>query len=160
MNAPAALITERARVLRVEQGIAWVRCESQSGCARCAAGQGCGGGIFARLLRGRLQELPVEARFAVSPGDQVLVGLSVSAVQTASLLLYGLPLFGVISGAVAGWLAGGSDLHTLLGLAAGFGIGLLIAGRSAAVLSGSSSVHPVLLRKLADGEPCPASPLA
>lgn len=153
-------ITERARVLRVEAGIAWVSCESQAGCARCAAGQGCGGGIFSKLLRGRLEELPVPTDLALAPGDFVLIGLAQSAVQNASLLLYGLPLAGVILGALGGWLLGASDPATFLGLAAGFAAGLLLARRGARRLAGSSSLQPVLLRKLAEGEPCSAGPLA
>lgn len=161
MNDPAIpleLITERARVLRVAHDVVWVRCESQAGCARCAAGQGCGGGLFARLLRGRLQELPValppefSARIAV--GDTVLIGLSVAAVQNASLLLYGVPLAGLLVGAVVGQV-GGNDAFALAGAAAGLLAGLSLARVLAARSARHGGLEPVLLRTLASGEACP-----
>lgn len=149
------IISERARVLRVDGNVAWVRCETQSGCARCAAGQGCGGGLFSRLLRGRLQELPIATEITVQPGDWVLIGLSTSAVQNASLLLYGCPLAGLLVGAISGSLVAPGDLVSLAGMAAGLASGLWLARRLAARLSGSA-LQPVLLRRLNEHEPCPA----
>ena len=154
------LITERARVLRVADGVAWVHCESQAGCARCAAGQGCGGGIFAKLLRGRLQELPVvlpasRERDPVA-GEWLLIGLSTSAVQHASLLMYGLPLAGLMLGSIAGSLFLANDAVALLGAVLGLGTGLLLARRRAGRITDDGHLQPVLLRILAPGEPCPA----
>lgn len=153
------MITERARVLRVSADTAWVQCESQSGCARCAAGEGCGGGLFARLLRGRLQELPVALPPALAgrllDGEHVLIGLSARAVQSASLLLYGLPLAGLLAGAVAGELLAGGDAAALAGTVAGMGAGLLLARLQGRRLAGSAALSPVLLRRLGAAEPCP-----
>src|SRR5690606_29045239 len=121
---PGDIIQERARILRIEGDTAWVQCESQAGCARCAAGEGCGAGLFAKLLRGRLQELPVilpqPLTAHVGDGDWLLLGLSVSAVQSASFLLYGLPLAGLMLGAVAAGLLVPGDAAALAGAAAGF----------------------------------------
>ena len=152
-----ALITERARVLRVNGNTAWVHCESQAGCARCAAGEGCGAGLFAKLLRGRLQELPVnvpsELVGQVGPGDAVLLGLPVSAVQDASLLLYGVPLAGLLVGAVAGGQLSG-DPGAFIGAVAGLGGGLWFARQRGAAVG--ERLEPVLLRAIAEHEPCPA----
>lgn len=159
MNPPgssAEIIAERACVLRVNGDVAWVRCETQSGCARCAAGQGCGGGLFSRLLRGRLQELPVTTEIAVQPGDWVLIGLSTSAVQNASALLYGCPLAGLLAGTIIGSQLSPGDATTLIGLAAGLAAGLVLAHRLATRLAGKSALQPVLLRRLNEHEPCPA----
>lgn len=156
------MITERARVLRVAGDTAWVQCESQAGCARCAAGEGCGGGLFARLLRGRLQELPVALAGSdvVHAGDGVLIGLSTSAVQRASFLMYGLPLLALILGSLAGDFALGNDAAALLGgvIAAA---GAFAYARHRAVRDfGDGRLQPVLLRTLRPGEPCPAAPEA
>lgn len=154
------MISERARVLRVADGIAWVHCESQAGCARCAAGEGCGGGVFARLLRGRLQELPLALpgpmADQVAAGDWVLVGLSTRAVQAASMLLYGLPLLGLVVGASAGDLWLGGDLAALAGAVAGLVAGFLAAHARARRLADDPGMAPVLLRRLLPGEACPA----
>lgn len=166
MHAPGnlpELMTERARVLRVSGGVAWVNCESQAGCARCAAGEGCGAGLFAKLLRGRLQELPVALPRHLDhlvPGDQVLVGLSVRAVQSASFLLYGLPLAGLLAGAVLCGIAWPGDAAAFAGAAAGLCGGAWLARRKSAALAGDSALQPVLLQRLDPLEPCPARPEA
>lgn len=160
LPAASELITERARVLRVADGVAWVQCESQAGCARCAAGEGCGAGLFSRLLRGRLQELPVRlpGNLEREPfsGEWVLIGLSTAAVQNASLLMYGLPLAGLLGGAVAGSLGAGNDLFALLGALAGMTAGFVLARWRAAHVAGDGSLQPVMLRILRPEEPCPA----
>lgn len=167
MNAGSAgsrsaseLITERARVLRVADGIAWVQCESQAGCARCAAGEGCGAGLFARLLRGRLQELPVRLSDSAmpepAPGEWVLIGLSTSAVQNASFLMYGLPLAGLLAGAILASVARGNDLVALLGAIAGLFTGLALARWRAGRIADRGSLQPMILRSLRPEEPCPA----
>lgn len=153
------LITERARVLRVADGVAWVQCESQSGCARCAAGEGCGGGLFAKLLRGRLEELPVtlpadRVRDPL-PGDWLLIGLSTSAVQSASLLMYGLPLAGLLAGAMGSAFMLANDLVALAGALLGLSAGLWLARRQATKLGSDGRLRPVLLRYLMAEEPCP-----
>lgn len=55
-------------------------------------------------------------RFAV--GDAVVVRLPERYILLGSLLLYGLPLAALISGAAAGAAAAGSDLGTALGAVA------------------------------------------
>ncbi len=155
---PEELITERARVLRVVDHVAWVHCESQSGCARCAAGEGCGAGLFARLLRGRLQELPVPVPRgfgSLAAGDHVLLGLSAAAVQNASILLYGAPLAALLLGALAGDLAIGGDAGALPGAILGLVTGAWFAHRRAGRLAGDAALQPVILRRLAECEPCP-----
>lgn len=151
-------------------GVAWVQCESQAGCARCAAGEGCGAGLFARLLRGRLQELPVRLSASAArepvPGEWVLIGLSTSAVQNASFLMYGLPLVGLLVGAVSGSIALGSmglvslalgnDLAALLGAVIGLVGGLALARRYAGRITDHGNLHPTILRTLRPEEPCPS----
>ena len=160
-GTPHEMITERARVLRVNGTTVWVHCESQAGCARCAAGEGCGGGLFSKLLRGRLQELPLALPAAlagaVAAGDWVLVGLSTRAVQAASTLLYGLPLAMLLAGAIAGDLLWPGDAAAFAGAVLGLGTGLLIARRLGNRLEHRQALSPVLLRRLEANEPCPAS---
>lgn len=151
-------IEERARVLRAEHGTAWLHCESQAGCQRCAEGRGCGGGVFARLLKRRLEEMPVENTLGVAAGDAVLVGLEPAAVQNAALMMYGLPLAGLLSGAVFGSMLGeaGQDAGAMLGAALGFVVGFGLARWLSQRLGHDARYRPVLLRRLRPDEPCPA----
>lgn len=141
-------------MLRVADGVAWLRCESQAGCQRCAEGRGCGGGIFARLLGDRLQEIPVSVTEPVEADDWVMVGLEPVAVQNAAFLMYGLPLGLLLLGAIIGDRVGG-DLPALLlgglGLAAGF-VGARLLSRQG---ERGQRYQPVMLRRLEAGESCP-----
>lgn len=97
-------------------------------CSRCAAGQGCGAGVFARLFSRRPVRLPGPPGLAASPGTRVRVGLPAASLARIALRLYGLPLLAfVAAAAAAGSLAAtpamADFLADFLALAAG-----LIAG--------------------------------
>ncbi|MDX1442446.1 MAG: SoxR reducing system RseC family protein [Gammaproteobacteria bacterium] len=143
-------------MLRVADGVAWLRCESQAGCQRCAEGRGCGGGIFSRLLGDRLQEIPVNVTEPVAPDDWVMVGLEPVAVQNAAFLMYGLPLALLLVGAIAGdWIGG--DLPALLGSASGLVAGFALARYWSGQGGRGHRYQPVMLRRLEPGEPCPSN---
>jgi sigma-E factor negative regulatory protein RseC len=76
-------------------------------CQRCARGEGCGAGVFARLFSRRSTRVTLPGSLAVSCGDWVRVGLEPRQLVLAAAVHYGLPLLGFLSGAVAGHLAMG-----------------------------------------------------
>jgi sigma-E factor negative regulatory protein RseC len=96
------MIEEQARVVAVAGDMAEVATLRHSACAGCAAKSGCGTSLLAawfpeRELTFRLRN-PVDARV----GDTVVIGLNEDALQRSSLLLYGLPLIGLLGGAIVG----------------------------------------------------------
>lgn len=121
------MIEEQARVVAVAGDMAEVATLRHSACGHCAAKNGCGTSLLAawfpqRELTFRLRN-PVDARV----GDTVVIGLNEDALQRSSLLLYGLPLIGLLGGAIVGersfaalaWPAElGAVTGSLLGLAA------------------------------------------
>ncbi|MEE8119010.1 MAG: SoxR reducing system RseC family protein [Gammaproteobacteria bacterium] len=150
------MILERARVERVTAPYAWVRCESQVGCQRCAEGKGCGGGIFSGLLRGRLSL--VKAVFHESPrvGDVVMIGIEESALLIAALLLYMVPLAGLFIGA---WLAlsvvsSGDELAVFSGGVTGFMVSWVVIRQAARNHGWAKRFQPVVVQTLAEKEPC------
>ncbi len=87
------MIRESATVLRVEGPVVWVRCRAQAGCARCAEGRGCGGGLLGRLLGDRLREVrAVNESLSLEPGEQVVIGLGDSVLLRAASVMYLVPL--------------------------------------------------------------------
>jgi sigma-E factor negative regulatory protein RseC len=123
------VIEQQGRVDRVDGGMAWVQVGGRSGCEACDAGQGCGAGVFVRLLDSREARIRVENTLAAVPGDPVLLGLSEQSYLALVLRLYGLPL---VAGLLAGVLAFGvaSRLADLSGAALDLTVGLaaLVAG--------------------------------
>lgn len=113
------MIEEQAEVTGVDGFHAWVACRAQQDCARCAAGQGCGGGILGRWLGDRLHRVRAVHDGGVRVGDCVVIGVDERVILFAALLVYGVPLAALLAGALLGQLLAGHDAGALAGLLAG-----------------------------------------
>lgn len=117
------MIEERAWVIEAGDRYAWVETQPRTACGACPAGQGCG--ILAGAFRQRCTRLRVLTEFPVRAGDEVIIGIAENALLKGSLAVYGVPLAGLLLGAVLGQLAvGGGEVGAVLlgsgGLAGGF----------------------------------------
>lgn len=136
------MIEQPAQVMEIDADRVLVRTEPQSGCHSCSAQGGCGTSLIGRLFPERprhrialaLQDFPQRPRV----GDHVLLGIAENQLQQTGLLLYALPLAGLIGGAVlgsamheAGWLALAADPSSMLFGGVGFVLALGLARRAA-----------------------------
>ena len=102
---------------------------ADTGCPRCAAGKGCGAGLFSGRSGSTEVELQLPAGHQYRVGDEVTLSIASSSLLRAALLAYGLPLAGTVLALTIGWLvlAPLSDraaaLIALAGLLAGFVVG-------------------------------------
>ena len=131
------MITEQAIVTRREGRRIELELLRQSACDPCQLKQGCGTGSLGRLLGHRRRPLVLETEQALQPGDRVEIGLAEAALVKASLLVYGLPLAGLIlfgmsavSLNLADWLVA---LASLAGLFAGHRAAAMLGGRLASM---------------------------
>ena len=126
------MFTHSGRIVAVDDRHVRVCVTPRPGCARCEAGQGCGGGLFGRLVSRGESELTVRRPSGrVAPGDAVRIGVPARSLVRASIVVYGLPLVGLLVGSAAGgWLAG-ADAGAIAGGVVGLVSGIL-AGRAAA----------------------------
>lgn len=149
------MLEERARILSVEAHSVWVEANRQQGCAKCDAGQGCGGGMLNKLVRRKSSRLEVRCDLAgIQPGDSVVVGFDERALLHTSFMAYLLPLLGLFSGALlAERLLQANDLIValagLLGLVAGF-IGFYHFSEKKRILE---QYQPRVLRRLTELSP-------
>lgn len=90
------MVTERAIVVRYQHGRAELAVQRANACAHCELAAGCGTGAIGRLLGDRRKPIIIDTDRPLNPGDLVTLGLSERAVVKASLLLYGLPLIGLV----------------------------------------------------------------
>lgn len=104
------MIEQTAVLMRTSGDRAWVRLGGQSGCPLCDAGQGCGGGLFGRLLRRRPVEVEVGNRIQAAAGQAVLLGLPESAFLSLVFSVYGWPLLAGLAGALLSHQMGGARL--------------------------------------------------
>lgn len=146
------MIRERARVLDPFDGGAWVRTEAQAGCARCAAGQGCGSATLGRLLGDRLTRVEVTSETPLAAGALVEIGIDERMLTQASLVVYGFPLVLLLAGAALGAALGG-DLAAAGGAMLGLLAGSAAARRIARALA-PTALRPRVLRALADADRC------
>lgn len=121
----------RGRILSIERDgaspRAVVEVARSPGCARCAAGKGCGAGLPGAGSQPRRVEALLAAGLELNEGDEVCFELAPHNVLRASVIVYGLPLGGAVTGAGFAYLAGAGDLGAavaaLVGLAAGVAVG-------------------------------------
>lgn len=110
------MIKESGRVVAVERDGLWVETVQQSSCNSCAAKSGCGQGLMAKwglqtsyirvLLAGRDKgSYPI--------GSRVEFGVPEAVVVNGSLLVYLLPLLGLVTSAGLGELWSTSELASL-----------------------------------------------
>lgn len=120
----------RGRVLSVSPGQdgvhAVVAVDDAPVCPRCAAGKGCGAGIFAAGSAARQIEAIAAEGIHPRVDDRVEISLAPDNLLRAAGTVYGLPMIGAIAGAgVAYWLwpgDAGAALLALLGLGAGLAV--------------------------------------
>jgi sigma-E factor negative regulatory protein RseC len=105
-------------------------------CARCASGRGCGAGLLGSGRKTLLVQVALPPGNALRQGDRVSLALQGTQLLRATLLVYGLPLAGVLLVMTLGsllvadmgdWLAAGLAAG---GLAAGAAAGRRLLGNS------------------------------
>ena len=94
------MIEQQANVISADSSTAWLRLGGQSGCPACDAGEGCGAGVFGKLLNRRELNLRVKNTIGAVAGQAVLVGLTEAAFLRFVFHLYGIPLLAGLAGAL------------------------------------------------------------
>jgi len=133
------MIEQNVQVLRCDDDLISVRMGAQTGCTACDNGQGCGAGLFAKLLRNK----PVVLELArdgltVETGQMLTLAFPESVYVKMVFAYYGWPLLAALAGALFGhglatWLtfaSGPVDLATLIGGILAAWIGIRVTGRS------------------------------
>lgn len=147
-EAGAADIQEEGVVVAVAADGVWVETQRQSGCQSCSSRGGCGVGIMQKALNRRRHTVRVQTNLPVQVGDHVRLLLPAAALVQASLLMYFLPLLGLIVGAVVGQTLLGSNGAAMIGAAIGFFAVLLFIARQQNGLSRSGRYAPRIERVL------------
>ena len=98
---------ELATVVAIEGEHAWVVCERRSACSGCQQQSNCGTGTVAKAFRISAQRLRVKMTTQVRVGQQIRLGIPQQSLLRGAALVYVLPLFCLLAGALLGqlWLA-------------------------------------------------------
>lgn len=116
---------ELATVVAIEGDHAWVECERRSACSGCQQQSNCGTGTVAKAFPLKAPRLRVRLTAEVRVGQQVRLGIPQESLLRGAALVYVLPLFCLLAGALLGqlWLApllsGGEGITILCSLLGG-----------------------------------------
>ena len=141
-----------ATVISISGSQARVEVADRSACPRCAAGKGCGAGIFGPNRESISLTVDIAEGVDIVAGDQVTLSLAPADLVHAAFFAYGAPLLGVLSAAGLAYLLVDplSDfvaaVFSISGLLAGGIAGRVFAKRDDCVnrLSPSISGHAAL----------------
>lgn len=145
------MIEEQARVVDVRGDVATVTTVRHSACGSCDAKRGCGTSLLSNWFPQRRLTFVVNNAIGARPGDTVVVGLDEGRLQRASLMLYGLPLLGLLVGAVGGesiyrWMAWHPELGAVMGGLFGLTAALVLVRNATQHPSGNGGNDVRLLR--------------
>ena len=143
------MIEEQGRVVALEPGAVWVETLRKSTCSSCSANAACGQGLMDRLGVGRQRGyVRALSQMQLAVGDTVIIGVREDLLVRSSLLVYLLPLLGLLAAALlANGLGLSEPLVILCGLL-GLSVTWLMVRWRAARVAENPFLQPVVLRTL------------
>jgi sigma-E factor negative regulatory protein RseC len=140
------MIKEWATVISWQQGIAQLSCEQSSGCGGCHSRGSCGTSILNKMGPDAGHQLHVESPYPLVPGQRVEVGITEGSLIRSALLVYMLPLVGLIGCAATMQSLFHTDLAAAFGGLIGGAAGMLLARFYAQRISHQRQYQPVILQ--------------
>lgn len=145
------MIEEQAIVVGLDGDQAMLEIVRNKPCGLCGQTRGCGISIWGRLLGHRNNVFRADNQINAQAGDTVVVGVDEKAFLTSSMVVYGVPLILLLSGAVLGGallpVSLAADFRSVIGAAVGLSLGLLWLKGHAFGRSPSMRYRPVILRR-------------
>lgn len=137
------MIEQNVQLVRCKGDRMWVRLGTQSGCSACDNGQGCGAGLFAKLLGRKPVVMELQRNeLDVQPGQMLTLSFPESVYLKVVTASYGWPLMAMLIGALLG-----HSLAQWLGLGT---VWVDIGALGMGVLSGALAVRMNRQKKVAD----------
>ena len=147
------MIEEQAQVVEIRGAQLILQAQTQSACGSCSARKGCGTSVLAKVVGRKFTRFQAENNIDAEVGDTVVVGISEDALLKGSLVMYVIPILGMLLFALAGdhFLAAVMDYRDLAIAASGI-MGLVFGSLMSKWYfqrqSSAQSFTPVVLRKI------------
>ena len=143
------MLRESAVVISYENGIAKVKCQSQSACGQCAAKNSCGTSSLSELNGKRGEHIfNVEILMPLREGQIVEIGLEEKSMLLSALLMYIVPLLTlVLSTLISDYISHNEILRTKL-IFFSTAISFIVVKIYSRNLAQKTEFHPTLLRVL------------
>lgn len=137
--------TVRAVVRAFDAGDVLLEVE-QGGCGRCHEKGGCGGQNLTQMFCSGPKAYRLRDPGGLSVGDRVKVAIAAGAVRRSANLAYGLPLAGLIGGAVVGMQVA-ADAGAMAGGAAGVLLAWLLVRNRVRAHTGNPEFQPYIVSR-------------
>lgn len=144
------MIEAVATVREVDGERVRVEVQRRGACGGCESGVSCGTSALGRWFARGTSELWLRTTLPLRVGEGVVVGLEETSLLRASLLLYLLPVLGLVAGAIAGTALAGigsGDWPAIAGGGLGLAGGLTLSRARATASTRGTEAGVVLLRR-------------
>lgn len=147
------MIEEQAQVIDVDGDKLILQAQTQSACGSCSANKGCGTSLLAKVIGRKFTRFQVQNNVNAVVGDTVIVGIPEEALLKGSLVMYALPVMGMLVFALlADYALAVSveyrDLMTAVSAIMGLAFGSLLSKSYFQRPSNIQLFSPVVLRKI------------
>ena len=154
------MIEEQAQVVDVKGNKLLLQAQTQSACGSCSASKGCGTSLLSKVIGRKFTHFQAENNVNAIVGDTVVVGIPEDALLKGSVVMYIIPIIGMLVFALlSGWLlsdelfiesAQSRDLMIAVSAIMGLIFGSLISKWYFQRQSSTQLFSPVVLRKIID----------
>jgi len=149
------MIEERAQVVAIKGNKLVLQAQTQSACGSCSARQGCGTSLLSKVIGRKFTRFQVENNVDAAVGDTVIVGIAEDALLKGSLVMYVVPLLGMLVFALLSDFllvesAQPRDLLTALSAIMGLVLGSVISRWYFQRRASVQLFSPVILRKITE----------
>lgn len=140
------MIKEWATVVSWQDGIAILHCEQRSGCQGCQSQSSCATGVLSKIGGPVSHQLSLDYPHPLEPGQRVEIGLAEASLLRSAMLVYLLPLLGLILGAalLQYWLA--SELAAVAGAIVGMMVSFVALRYFSPAMANNPRYQPVILQ--------------
>jgi len=157
------MIEEQVQVVGIEGDQLILEAQVKTTCGSCEARQACGTAVLSKVVGRKFSHFKVKNTVDAQVGDTIVIGLPERVLLSGSLLIYFLPVFGMIILALLAdfiLLAGapGRDLSIALSAFFGFGLCVLLARWILSSRYSRLRLTPVIIKKM-DLDTCKANTL-
>lgn len=147
------MIEEQAQVIDVDGDKLILQAQTQSACGSCSANKGCGTSLLAKVIGRKFTRFQVQNNVNAVVGDTVIVGIPEEALLKGSLVMYALPVMGMLVFALLADYAlavsvESRDLMTAVSAIMGLAFGSLLSKSYFQRPSNIQLFSPVVLRKI------------
>jgi len=142
------MIKETGRVVAIDSGFLWLETINRGTCGSCAAENGCGQSLLARWLSSsHYLKVGLDGRDPNSfhIDDEICIGIPENVVVVSSLLIYCLPLLGLIVGAAFGQTGYGTDLAATIGAIGGLVVSAMLVRVYTWYQRNNGTLRPVIV---------------